>query len=337
MAFWLHVRRVVVATAPQRALGEIVSVPGNAMSKLRAALTYALLVSACSSAPSTTPSPLTPTVPVVTSIQVGVLGNGSPVLEPNQGKQFWALGSYADGTTVDLTNTALWRTSNPVVATVTSGGLVTGGGVGHADISATVSTVTGALGVEVAVPPGCRYVVNPPRLIFSAFGGSSTVSVVASASDCRWRVTSDASWLQFSYDPRVSGSGTFFYSVPGNSTPSIRDANLVISGTDGTTAVHSLEQERPVSCSYVVTPDHSDIPLAGGSRSFRVDTTPNDCRWNATAPSYSPIHITSGSSGTGNGVVTFTVPALSYPTTGTVQVAGLSGQNPPGIHTVVIK
>jgi len=94
-----------------------------------------------------------------------------PTLESGQSKQFWALGSYADGTTSDLTNTATWRTSNPVVATVSAGGMVTGGGLGHADITASVSSVTGGLGIDVG-SLGCRYVVDPPRLVFSEFGGS---------------------------------------------------------------------------------------------------------------------------------------------------------------------
>jgi hypothetical protein len=100
--------------------------------------------------------------------------------------------------------------------------------------------------------------------------------------------------------------------------------------------VHSLEQERPASCSYVVIPDRSQFPRSGGSGSFQVLTTPNDCQWNATAPSYSPIRITAGASGAGQGVVTFTVSASQYSGTWMIQVAGLSGQNPPGIHTVYI-
>ena len=308
-----------------------------------------LLAGACSSSsprsttvtgPSSVSSnPSSSTAPAPTSIQVGVLGNTPPTLEPGQSKQFWALGSYADGTTSDLTNTATWRTSNPVVATVSAGGMVTGGGLGHADITASVSSVTGGLGLDVG-SLGCRYVVDPPRLVFSEFGGRGQVEVKTSMADCRWTVKSDASWFPFSYDPRVSGSGSFYYDVPSNSTPSTRTANLVVLGTDGATAVHSLEQARPITCSYVAIPDHSYFTVSGGSGSFQVVTTPADCRWNLNVPSYNygPIHITGGFSGTGNGVVTFTVSASSYsPASYTIGIVGLSGQNPPGIHTVNIR
>src|SRR5262249_31904819 len=160
-------------------------------------------------------------------------------------------------------------TSNPVVATVSAGGMVTGGGLGHADITASVSSVTGGLGLDVGAR-GCRYVVDPPRLVFSEFGGRGQVQVKPSTADCRWTVKRDASWFPFSYDPYVSGSGTFSYDVPPNSTPSTRTANLVVLGTDGATAVHSLEQARPITCSYVASPDQSYFKVAGRSGSFQV-------------------------------------------------------------------
>ena len=58
-------------------------------------------------------------------VQVGVAGNAEPTFELGQTKQFWALASYSDGATNDVTNSASWQTSNPVVATVSSTGLVT--------------------------------------------------------------------------------------------------------------------------------------------------------------------------------------------------------------------
>jgi hypothetical protein len=146
---------------------------GEDMSTPRAAVACLLLTTACGSSapPSTAPStvnssPPPPTAPVVTSVQVGVLGNAPPVFEPAQSKQLWALGAYADGGTVDVTNVAVWRTSNPVVATVSAGGVVTSGGFGHADITATVSSVTGILGIDVGgafeLPIPCH--TSPSRL-----------------------------------------------------------------------------------------------------------------------------------------------------------------------------
>jgi hypothetical protein len=76
------------------------------------------------------------TGPTLTAIQVGVLGNVDPTFEVGQSRQLWALGTNSDGTATDLTNTAVWRTSNPVVATVSSGGIVSTGALGGAQITA---------------------------------------------------------------------------------------------------------------------------------------------------------------------------------------------------------
>lgn len=285
----------------------------------------------------TTPSsasPATPAGPTLTGIRVGVLGDAEPSFQASQTKQLWALGSYSDGSTQDLTNVALWQTSNPVVATVSPTGLLSTGAFGGAAIDATVRGIVGTLGISVtpASSGGCRLSVSPPSLVFDAFSRSATVTVTVAQSDCRWTVASDASWLPFRLDPGTSGGGRFSYSVPGNSTTQRRSAHLIVTGSGGETAIHSIEQEAPHSCSYVVTPDHAQFPLSGGTGTFQVDTTPNDCRWTASISSFQGA-ILSGASGTGDGPVTFRLNSLSFSTSGTISINGLSGENPPGVFT----
>jgi hypothetical protein len=300
---------------------------------------FIVLAASCSkdrpatvTAPTSQPSPNS--APTLTAIQVGVLGNVDPTFGVGQSQQLWALGTNSDGTATDLTNTAVWRTSNPVVATVSSGGVVSTGALGGAQITASVRDVVGSLGITVST--GCQLTLNPPRMAFGPFSNYATVNVTAVPSDCRWSVTSDAAWLPFTYDPGRSGNGSFYYSVPGNSTPSARSANLIVRGTDGVTAIHGIEQEKPQSCSYVVNPDRSSFSLAGGTASFQVDTTPDDCRWTAYIDSFYGVIVT-GQSGTGDGSVTFRVNPSSYQRDGSVQIRGLSGQNPPGVHTFSLR
>jgi uncharacterized protein YjdB len=65
----------------------------------------------------------------------------SPSLPTNlvQGgsQQFTAIGTYANGTTEDMTSKVLWSSSDIKVATIDSNGLVTGVGIGTTDITAT--------------------------------------------------------------------------------------------------------------------------------------------------------------------------------------------------------
>ncbi len=305
----------------------------------------ATLIGACADSPRDTstlppppsaPTPTPPIGPTLTAIRVGVAGNAEPTLDLGQSKQFWAQGTYSDGTTSDLSNSALWQTSNPVVATVSPAGLVTAAAYGAASINASLRTTAGSLALTVMPVAGCRYEVDPPRLVFGAFDSYAIVNVTALPGDCRWTVSSDASWLPFRYDPGRSGSGSFDYGVPANTSPKPRSAHLVVTGIGGASAIHAVEQERPRTCSYVVIPAQTQLTLAGGTGSFRVDTTPNDCRWTAFMYSFYGSIVT-GQSGTGDGAVTFSTPVSTFSTAREVRIFGLSGENPPGIHTIVLR
>jgi hypothetical protein len=60
------------------------------------------------------------------------------------------------------------------------------------------------------------------------------------------------------------------------------------------------------NCTYSITPAVSEYGPIGGSGTVYVLTSPQDCGWFATSAS-DWIHITSGSSGVGNGSVEYTV------------------------------
>ena len=47
--------------------------------------------------------------------------------------------------------------------------------------------------------------------------------------------------------------------------------------------------------------------------------------------------IVTGQSGTGDGSVTFSTPVSTFPTVREIRIFGLSGENPPGIHTIVLR
>jgi Putative binding domain, N-terminal len=73
------------------------------------------------------------------------------------------------------------------------------------------------------------------------------------------------------------------------------------------------------ACSFAVSPTSVNAPAGGGTFTVNV-TTDAACSWTASSQS-DFITITSGASGTGNGAVTFTVPAGGS-RTGTLMVAG---------------
>jgi uncharacterized protein (TIGR03437 family) len=73
-------------------------------------------------------------------------------LNVGQTLQLKATATYADGSTGDITATALWTSSNAEIASVSSSGSVTAMGPGGASITAALSGISGTLAVTVATP-----------------------------------------------------------------------------------------------------------------------------------------------------------------------------------------
>jgi hypothetical protein len=309
---------------------------------VREALVVLLTVAMFACGGGSQPAPTQPTVPptpvpppvTVSSVVVGVAGQLPAVLAPGDKLQLFAQATNSDGTTTDATNTAIWQSSNPTLATVSSGGLLTAFAEGALDVTATYQNRSGSIRAEVAKPT-CRATLTPPSLSFGALASSGTVTVTTTLSDCRWTAKSSASWLSLSFDPGRSGPGTFTYAVPGNNHTDPRDAEIVVSVVGGPAAIHTIHQERPLGCVYTVSPEALTFSRAGGPGSFRVTTMPSDCQWRIT-DLVGELSGLTPTSATGAATVTYTVIPNSFSSTHdhTLSVQGLSGLNPPGIHTI---
>jgi len=74
-------------------------------------------------------------------------------LEPGFSSQLTATGSYSDGSTKDVTNSASWSSSNAAIAAVSSGGSVSPKSVGVTTVEAASGSVSGSANVTV-IPVG---------------------------------------------------------------------------------------------------------------------------------------------------------------------------------------
>lgn len=286
--------------------------------------------------PTQPTQPVTPPAPTVTvsSISVGTAGNAAPAISPGDKLQLFAQATSSDGSVSDVTNLALWQSSNPVVGTVSPTGLLTAAAEGTVDVSASYSGRSGSLHAEVQ-KPGCQVTLSPSSIVFGALASGGSVIVTTTLTTCRWTARSDASWLSFQFDPNRSGNGSFSYSVPGNNSTDPRDANINITIDGRTVARHTIHQERPVGCVYTVTPEKLSFGPAGGKGSFNVTTQPGDCQWKIT-DSWTGVQITGPTNGVGAGTINYTVAPNTSVFDRPLRVQGLSGLNPPGTHTVVI-
>jgi len=118
------------------------------MNHSRLAFVFLLAAVACSRNVTPTPPSPTPPAPVPTPSVSSVIVNGAA---PTVGATalFSATANLSNGTAQNVTSQATWSSSNITVATVNGTGLVTGIGVGIADITATYQGATGTAHASV--------------------------------------------------------------------------------------------------------------------------------------------------------------------------------------------
>jgi Putative binding domain, N-terminal/Viral BACON domain len=168
---------------------------------------------------------------------------------------------------------------------------------GTAQRSATM-TIAGQTVDVVQEGLTCTFDVTPTSRSLPAAAGTSNFSVSAAAG-CTWTATEEISWLSITSGANGNGPGTVNFSVTAHTGTSQRSGTLTIAGEQVTVT----QSGAGTTCSYSVTPTSRSVPAAGGSSTFSV-TAPSGCTWTTTEQT-SWITITGGSSGSGNGTVTF--------------------------------
>ncbi len=141
-------------------------------------------------------------------------------------QQFTATGSYSDGSTKDITSTAIWISSNPAVATVVPGGLATGVSSGTATITATVGTVQGSASLTVITATLQSIQLSPASASIAA-GNTQQFTATGSYSDRSTKdITSIAIWT--SSNPAVTTV------APGGLAIGVSSGTATITATVGT-------------------------------------------------------------------------------------------------------
>ena len=117
--------------------------------------------------------------------------------------QLAALGTYADGTTADITAKVTWTSSNTAVAAVFANGAATGEGSGTANITAALSGVTSP-GLKLTVKAVSSILITPavsPRNL--DVGATQQFTAIATYSDgASADISSQVTWL--SSNPQVA-------------------------------------------------------------------------------------------------------------------------------------
>ena len=151
------------------------------------------------------------------------------------GVQFQAIGTFADGTMQNLTNSASWASSSPAVATVSdaAGGFATGISPGMTTITALFGGTAGTASLTVtnASLTGINITPSDPSV---ALGGSQQFDAVGTFSDGSTEdLTTQASWNSSNANiATISSSGMATTAATGTAT-----ITASMNGTTGSTTI----------------------------------------------------------------------------------------------------
>ncbi|KJU86331.1 FG-GAP repeat-containing protein [Candidatus Magnetobacterium bavaricum] len=165
--------------------------------------------------------------------------------------------------------------------------------------------------------PGCTVTISPMDKQFPPSGGTGSFNVMSS---CAWNAATADGWVKITSGNSGNGNGVVNYSVDSNPGTTARTGIINVGG-----AAFKIKQEAPgtSTCTVAISPMSMTYPSSGGGGNVNV-TVASSCTWTAsTADSW--VTINSGSSGTGNGVVDYTVAAYAgtTPRTGIINISGV--------------
>jgi len=154
-------------------------------------------------------------------------------------QQYTATGTYADGSTQNLTGLVTWASSNTAAATISATGLATGGGTGSTTISATSGSVSGSTGLTVTPPVLASISVTPTNASiptgatqqYTATGNYSDGSTQNLTGTVTWSSTNTAA-------ATISGGG--LATGAGTGTTTIRATSGAVSGSTTLTVTATL-------------------------------------------------------------------------------------------------
>ncbi|MBV6343263.1 DUF1566 domain-containing protein, partial [Candidatus Magnetobacterium casense] len=155
-----------------------------------------------------------------------------------------------------------------------------------------------------SVTPACTsYTVTPASRNLPSTGGTDSVNVTANTG-CAWTASSNVAWITINAGSSGSGNGNVSYTVAANTGTSSRTGTMTIAGQAFTVTQAAA---TPTCTSYTITPTSKSFPSSVGTDSVSV-TANTGCSWSASSNA-AWITINAGSSGSGNGSVSYTVAA----------------------------
>lgn len=208
-------------------------------------------------------------------------------------EQFTAIGHYADSNTADITTSVTWDTSNHSVATIDTTGLGIGTGAGTAQISATLSGVTGITNITVT---------NATLISISVQPSNANLPIGVNAQYTAYGMFSDGSTVDITHQVTWDSSHTDIATIntTGLVTGSSPGTTQVSASLTSVTGITSLTVTDAILVSIAISPLNPAVARGGTlqlvahgtfSDSSAVDIT-NQVTWTSSLQMVATINDT---------------------------------------------
>jgi 6-phosphogluconolactonase (cycloisomerase 2 family) len=233
-----------------------------------------------------------PAAPTLTSIAVSPLSYSTGY----KGTQtFSAMGTYSDGTTRDVTATAVWNVTNPSAATLV-GSTLTGSGAGGA--TALTATLGGVVGQASFTAVGLSSITLSPTAVHLLPGGAASFTAIATFSNSTTAdVSATADW---SFDQASLGfvlGGNAVAAQGAGGTTQIRASMDGVSGTAEFRVANVTALALNVTAADLGVQGPLQLTAnATYSTGATIDVT-NDAVWSSDTPNVATVSNVDGSKG----------------------------------------
>ena len=250
------------------------------------------------------------------SISVAPAASSIPV---HTTQQFSATGSYADGSSSDLTALVTWKSSSTAVATVDINGIVTGVAPGTSTISASIGGVTGSTTLTVNAPTISSISITPVDLTL-AIGINQQFTATATYSDGSTQdLASGVTWSSSSSSvASINGSGVATTAGAGQTTITATVGSLSDTTTLTVVPAHLISIDVEPKAVAIALGTDQQFSAVGtfddGSTQLLTSVT-----WTSSVPGTATVSASGLATSVGTGSAT--ISAISGSVTGTASLS----------------
>jgi len=273
--------------------------------------------------PTTASTQLTVSAATLQSIMVSPV---NPMIAKGTNATLKAVGTYSDGSSLDISNQVTW-TANPTSIATVAGGVVTGQGVGNSTITASFATKSGATLVTVTTATLQTIAITPSAPSLAAGTNTPLMATGIYSDGSTQDLTTDATWTTADGAIATIGNSAGSQGLLTAKTPGSVQITATAMGVGG--KVTATVTQATLS-SVAVTPTNPGLPngtaqVFHATGSYSGGSTQDltaQVTWSSSATSIAQISNATVDKGTAQGLALGPTTITATITVGTVTKSG---------------